>query len=104
MPLSHIRVGYQTTLSKLVERTVVGCIRIFVDQINSFRDYTVALVAESADPCQSLLSITSSREELANHEHEPLAVTSVVNPAHHFFFPDQHYRVVSLLVDQVVQR
>ena len=88
MPLSRIRVGYQTTLSKLVERTVVGCIRIFVDQINSFCDYTVALVAESADPRQSLRSVTNCRERLANHEHEPLAVTSVVNSPHHFFFPD----------------
>ena len=104
MPLLGIRLCYQTILRKLVERTVVGCIRIFVDQINSFRHYTVALVAESADPRQSLRSITNCRERLANHEHEPLAVTSVINPAHHFFFPDQDYRVVSLLVYQIVQR
>ncbi len=104
MPLSHIRVGYQKTLSKLVERTVVGCIRIFVDQINFLCNYTVALVTESADPCQSLLSITSCRERLADDEHEPLAITSIVDSSHHRFVTHQYDRVIFLLVNQVVQR
>ena len=61
---------------------------MFVHQLDSLTDNTIALVAKSADPRKPLISIMSSREGLANHEHEPLAVTSVVNSTHHFFFPD----------------
>ena len=92
------------TLSKLEEGAVHIRIGNLIDELYSLDQESDANIAESADPCQSLLSIPLGRKSLVDHQQQSLAVTSVIDASHHSLVGHNHNWVVAIIVHMQVQR